>query len=162
MDFPGAGQGDAMQQINSLLAGLGVLSVILLIHDIILLAALIYYLVSMSAALKQVSPENRSMQPGSVYLALIPCFHFVWLFFVVVRVANSLEKEFRERGLSSDGDCGKRVGILGAILLCLCASPAWLICDIIQIKQVNACMRQLEAAPPSRPSAPDEGYGYDD
>jgi hypothetical protein len=162
VDFPAAGQGDAMEQISKLLAGLGVVSVILLVHDIILVAALIYYLVSMSAALKQVSPENRGMEPGSVYLALIPCFHFVWLFFVVIRVAGSLEKECRQRGLTSDGDYGKRVGILGTILLCLCASPGWLICAIIQVKRVNACVRQLAALTPPTPSAAQDGYGYDD
>ncbi len=162
MDFPGAGQGEPMEQVWSLLVASGVVLAVDLVVVSCFLAVLIYYLITMSAALAKVSPENRDMEPGQVYLALIPCFNIVWLFFVVFRVASSLAKEFNERGIAYQGDVGERLGMLGCISMCIGCTPIWIVFGILHARRIKAYVRQLEAAPP-KPTVPaDDGYaeGY--
>jgi hypothetical protein len=40
-----------------------------------------------------VKPENREIKPSHVWLQWIPVFNLVWQFFVVRRIAGSIEKE---------------------------------------------------------------------
>ena len=53
----------------------------------------IFYLISLQKALEAVSPENRQMPPGQVWLSLIPLFNFVWMFYVVNKIADSFQLE---------------------------------------------------------------------
>ncbi len=53
----------------------------------------IFYLISLQKALEAVSPENRQMPPGQVWLLLIPLFNFVWMFYVVNKIADSFQLE---------------------------------------------------------------------
>lgn len=55
-------------------------------------------------ALAIVRPENRRLQPGLVWLQLIPIFNYVWIFIVVRRIADSLAKEYA--GWESDSIFG--------------------------------------------------------
>ena len=66
----------------------------------------------MQKALQRVSPENRLMEPGLVWLMLIPCLNFVWQFFIASRVPDSVRKEYQSRGLPDPGDCGKSLGLI--------------------------------------------------
>ena len=54
-----------------------------------------------------------------VFLILIPFFGIVWYFFIIIRVANSLRKEFEERGLRYDGDFGMILGVLAPLIPCV-------------------------------------------
>jgi hypothetical protein len=51
-----------------------------------------------------IRPENRRMHPGLVWLQLIPLFNYVWVFFVVRRIADSLAKQYA--ALQSDSILG--------------------------------------------------------
>lgn len=62
------------------------------LHLLIYLGVLVYVMIMNYNALGAISPRNQDMQPGMVFLLLIPCFNLVWYFFVVSRVASSLEK----------------------------------------------------------------------
>jgi len=53
----------------------------------------IFYFISLQRALEAVSAENRQMPPGQVWLSLIPIFNFVWMFFVVSKIAESFRLE---------------------------------------------------------------------
>ena len=53
----------------------------------------ILFILSEQKILRVISPENREMSPGSVWLQLIPVFGLVWQFFVVIRIAHSVSKE---------------------------------------------------------------------
>lgn len=53
----------------------------------------IFYFISLQKALEAVSTENRMMPPGQVWLSLIPLFNFVWMFFVVNKIAESFQLE---------------------------------------------------------------------
>ena len=54
----------------------------------------IFFLITQQNTLKSIQPANRLMEPGLVWLQLIPLFGMVWQFIVVTRVSDSLRKEF--------------------------------------------------------------------
>lgn len=60
----------------------------------------IIFLASLSGVLSKCSPQSRKMQPGLVWLCLIPFLNLVWVFFVVSAISDSLGNEFRLRGAS--------------------------------------------------------------
>jgi hypothetical protein len=105
---------------------------------------MIWWLITVYGALNTVSPRNREMEPGMVFLMLVPCFNIVWYFFIVLRLASSLEREFRDRGLSGDGDFGKTLGIL-TFFCFLCAPAAW-ICQFIYINKIRGYTTELASA----------------
>src|SRR6266852_353173 len=75
-----------------------------------------FYLLTLQKALSRVSPRNRLMEPGMVWLMLIPCFNTIWQFFIVTRVAGSLRNEFRDRKRDDGSDYGKGFGLIYATL----------------------------------------------
>jgi hypothetical protein len=95
----------------------------------------IFYIVSLSRALSKCSITSRTMQPGMVWLLLIPLFNLVWQFIVVIGLADSLGKEFRARGiLNAEPEPGKTIGIA----MCVCA-----VCGIIPFVNFLALPAQL-------------------
>ncbi len=53
----------------------------------------VFFLRAQQRTLKTISPANREMSPGKVWLQLIPVFNLYWQFVVVTRIADSLLKE---------------------------------------------------------------------
>ena len=99
------------------------------------LAIGIAYIAFLSNVLKKCAPSNRTMQPGMVWLLLIPLFNLVWNFLVVNALADSLGSEFRLRNIpTSDGKPGKSIGLAMAV----CAA-----CAIIPIVNVIAILPHL-------------------
>jgi hypothetical protein len=68
-------------------------AIIVLIMLALMLIPTIFYFISLQKALEAVSPEHRMMPPGQVWLSLIPLFNFVWMFFVVNKIAESFQLE---------------------------------------------------------------------
>lgn len=62
------------------------------------------FLRAQQTVLALVRPENRRMEPGLVWLQLIPLFNYVWVFFVVRRIADSLARQYA--ALQSDSILG--------------------------------------------------------
>lgn len=91
----------------------------------VLIIVQILLLLSLSNCLQQVSPRNRKMEPGQVWLNLIPIFNYVWLILTILRVAESLENEYEDREIRSDGDYGKTLGIIFyvSMFVCVCVTP---------------------------------------
>jgi hypothetical protein len=83
---------------------------------IAVLVVAVFYLLTLQKALSRVAPHNRLMEPGLVWLSLIPLVGLVWSFFIATRVPDSLRNEFRERGMDDLSDYGKRIGLANAIL----------------------------------------------
>jgi hypothetical protein len=85
------------------------------------------FCMSMAKALNACSESNRQMSPGLVWLVLIPCFHVVWYFFIVLWIPDTLKKEFESRDEDDGSNYGKTMGLTSAILLAvnwgLCAVP---------------------------------------
>jgi hypothetical protein len=57
----------------------------------------IFFLRTQHNTLKTIKPGNRLMNPGLVWLQLIPFFGQLWQFLVVTLIANSMKKEFESR-----------------------------------------------------------------
>jgi len=74
------------------------------------------YLLTLQKALGRCAPPNRTMEPGMVWLNLIPLFGFFWMFKTVISIGDSLKREFADRNLDVGGDYGKSLGIWMAAL----------------------------------------------
>lgn len=118
------------------------------------LIPMIFFLLTLQNTLKAVSPENRRMSPGQVWLVFIPVFGVVWQFIVVNRIADSLADEFYKRNiLNQEARPGYSVGIAYCILgvcsiipfLGTLASLAALVCWIVYWVKVAGYKRQLES-----------------
>jgi hypothetical protein len=140
--------------ILGILGGLGApaLLIILLAVGIGLLPK-IFYLITLQNTMNSVSPENRKMSPGQVWLELIPLFNLVWQFFNVINVSDSLKKEFETRGMKPAEDRpGYSIGITFCILFCCSVIPvlgalaaiAGLICWIIFWVKISNYRAELE------------------
>jgi hypothetical protein len=90
----------------------GFLQIILLLVFVVIA---VLFLLTQQNALKAVKRENRLMQPGMVWLQLIPLFGQIWQFIVVGRIAGSLGKEktsFQEDSIVglADYTAAERIG----------------------------------------------------
>ncbi|MGA2753781.1 MAG: hypothetical protein ABSE53_08435 [Terracidiphilus sp.] len=95
----------------------------------------IFYILTLSGALKRCSPIVRTMQPGAVWLLLVPFVNLIWHFFVVLALAQSLGNEFRVRKVPGvEPEPGKSIGIA----MCICG-----VCAIIPILGILAGLAQL-------------------
>jgi hypothetical protein len=97
--------------------------------------------------------ENRKMQPGQVWLTIIPLFGIVWQFVVVNNIADSLKLEFNQRNLKIVEDRpGYGVGLAFCILACCSIIPflgaltsiAALICWIIYWVKISNYKAELQ------------------
>ena len=80
------------------------------------IAVAIFYILTLSRALKKCHPASRTMEPGMLWLLLIPLFNLIWNFFVVQAMAKSLGAEFRLRNIpNADPEPGKSIGLAMAI-----------------------------------------------
>lgn len=95
--------------------------IVFILIAFIVLAGLIFMAVmffrTLSDALRRCTPKNRMMAPANVWLLFIPFFNFVWIFMVVNAVSTSLKNEYGDRGLPSDHDFAKTIGIIYGICL---------------------------------------------
>jgi hypothetical protein len=55
------------------------------------------FLLAQQRILQVISPENRELSPGSVWLQFIPVFGMIWQFIVVVRISRSVSKEWASK-----------------------------------------------------------------
>jgi hypothetical protein len=95
------------------------IAIIVFLAVAIALIPMIFYLLTLQRTLEAVSPENRQMPPGQVWLLLIPLFGIVWHFIVVNRIADSLKAEFQKRNINPGEDRpGAQIGIAFCILNC--------------------------------------------
>jgi len=116
----------------------------------------VFYCLTLQNTLKAISPVNRKMEPGQVWLLFIPIFNLVWHFFVVSRMADSIENEYRSRGAQVDSRPAYSIG-LAYCILSLCgwvpflgsfAGIASLICFIIYWVKINDYKNKLMQLPP--------------
>ncbi len=87
---------------------------ILLLGGVITVA--VFYLKNLQDTLKEVSPKNRQVEPGNVWLMFIPLFNIVYPFILYPKISDSLRAEFTERGRPQAGDYYRSIGITMPIL----------------------------------------------
>lgn len=117
-------------------------------------AAMITWMVVMNKALDQVSHDFRRMEPGAVWLSLIPVFGFVWNFLVTNAVAEGIVKEFHARNIMpSEQKPGYSFGLTGSIMLCCCIIPyagvviaiiglIMMVMHLVRISEYNRVLQQ--------------------
>jgi len=81
----------------------------------LVLLIFIFYLLTLQNALKKVSSQNRTVEPGNVWLMLIPLVNVIYPFILYPKISESLKNEFESRNMPQSGDYGKLVGLLFAI-----------------------------------------------
>lgn len=135
--------------------GLGILWLLIVLISIGGLVIMILHLVSMMQALNAVPQPLRRMEPGMVWLNLIPFFGIVWQFMVVNAVADSLRAELTRRNLPRDEDRpGYNAGLISCIMVCCCIIPfvnfiaiiVAIIFRLVHLQKVNGYRRQIEGA----------------
>lgn len=94
----------------------------------------IFYILTLSKTLNKCSPASRTMQPGSLWLLLIPLFNLIWHFLVVSAIAQSLGNEFRTRGIAAEPEPGKSPGMA----MCICG-----VCGLIPLLGILASLASL-------------------
>jgi hypothetical protein len=105
---------------------------------------MIFHLMTCYKALSAVSPGNRDMEPAMIFLVFIPLFGAIWNFFIVLRLASSLRKEFEDRGIPSDGgDYGQTIGLWGLILNLIGCAPVGIIMFIMWLFKIRGYTAQL-------------------
>ncbi|HKC37756.1 MAG TPA: hypothetical protein VKB95_16885, partial [Chitinophagaceae bacterium] len=77
------------------------LGVVVIVFFLGYLVTLIFFLIAQQNTLKAIKPHNRKMQPGEVWLQLIPLFNLIWQFIVVGKIADSIRNEINDRNLNS-------------------------------------------------------------
>ncbi|MBE7171175.1 MAG: hypothetical protein INR73_11325 [Williamsia sp.] len=65
----------------------------IIISVVLLIITGIFYLITLQATFDAISPENREMPSGNVWLLLIPLFGLYWHFVIVHKLAESIKAE---------------------------------------------------------------------
>lgn len=139
---------------------------------VVVLAVTVTFLATLARALTRVDPPNRRMDPGLVWLNLIPVFNLIWLVVTVERVGESIRNEMAARGrLKKSDPYGKTAGITGLVLLWfgiflnLVGPPAglllWffaLVYLLVYWAQVSMYSRKLRDQDTAYTPPPDEGW----
>jgi hypothetical protein len=117
------------------------------------IAIMVTWLVVMNKAIDQVSHDLRRMEPGAVWLCLIPLFGLVWQFMVINAVAEGISKELLVRNMfPKEEKPAFAMGLTGCILICFCIIPyigpafglIGLIFMVIHAVKISAYNRELE------------------
>jgi hypothetical protein len=69
---------------------------------LILIIPFVFYLITLQKTLEAISPENRKMAPGQVWLLFIPLFNLIWQFIVVNSIADSIAAECRKLNITTN------------------------------------------------------------
>lgn len=153
--------------------GLSFLVATVIVVFILFLIPLVFFLLTQQRTLKLIQPQNRNMAPGQVWLQLIPVFGVIWQFFVVSRIADSIQREMSSGAtfsfedataapVSDDQKPTYSIGIAFCILFCTGLIPmlglltqlAGIVCWIIYWVKLSDCKKRLEQLQYSRSSQP--------
>ncbi len=102
----------------------GVLIIIGVIALAISITIAVFYLLNLQNLLKEISPKNRLVEPGNVWLMFIPLFNIIYPFILYPKICDSVKNEYSSRGIKEAGDFGRGLGI---------AMPILSLCGIIPV-----------------------------
>lgn len=107
LSFPGNNAG------GMIAAGMAI--VIALIAIGIGLIVIIFFCLTLQNLLKAIQKENRAMEPGMVWLLLIPVLNIVWTFIVVINISKSIQAEYKSRNMEIEDKPLFTLGLVWAI-----------------------------------------------
>ena len=120
---------------------------------VIYYALQILYCLSAARCLKLIHPRNRQAEPGSVWLALIPCVGYVFHIITNFKLLTAIKNEFEDRGWKKDGDFGQLWVILELIGF-FTFYPLWVAAFVMTWVKVAGYAKQFDEDQPT--------LGYDD
>ena len=144
--------GQPGQEIPPELIGITSIWIIVIVVALIIrLAIAIVIAVLISGCYAQIPQQYREMEPGMVYLIIIPCFDLVWTFFVTLRLSQSFQKYFAAHGRLDVGDCGYQLGLwysicrVASAIPCVnsVAGPAGLVLLILYLVKIMGLKGQM-------------------
>lgn len=128
------------------------------------LAIMVVVIILLIKPLQKIPQHHRKIEPGMVWLLLIPLFNLVWNFFVYPRISQSFQSYFAEKGRTDVGDCGHAIGLA----LAICAALTWipyagcvvtvavLVLLILYLVKIHGLANMIDegnsAAPPAPPA----------
>ena len=129
----------------ALIASAIVVAVTLIIH---IFVCWLLYTIS-----NRIPARFRLMDPGLVWLLLIPCFYMVWNFFVYPKLSRGFKAYFESVNDATVGDCGLQIGTFYAVavvctlLPCVnyVAGPAAIVLLIVYLIKVNELSKKIPA-----------------
>lgn len=130
----------------------------------------IFYLITLQKTLEAIIPANRRMPPGQVWLLLIPLFNYIWQFFAVSNIADSIKAECERLNIPvSEERPTYNIGLAKNILsLCVLipflgglASLAFIVCWIIYWVKVNEYKKLIDANKDNDILDAEQGIFYD-
>jgi len=90
----------------------------------VFIASIFLYLQGMNL-LNACSAENRKMEPGMVWLGMIPYFGLGWTFYAIIMIRDTLKLEFHRRNLQTNSpEFDFPLGLTASILL-VCSYVLW-------------------------------------
>jgi len=133
---------------TGVLVALGAIGIVVLVIAIAILLVVCYLLYT---CFKRIPQQYRLMEPGMVFLLLIPCVNLVWIFFVTSRLSRSFQAYFAAHPGANVGDCGQQIGLWWSICYALqiipfvnyLAGPAALVLAIIYLVKVLGLKNQI-------------------
>ncbi len=135
----------------------GVIVIVAIIVLVVILIPAIFYLLTLQNTLKAIQPQHRKMEPGMVWLMLIPLFNLVWHFIIVSRISDSIRDELIARGETPSDRPTYGIGLAASILFVCGRIPvpflggatslAGLVCWIIYWVKVNEYKNKFQREP---------------
>lgn len=89
---------------------------IILIILLISYVPLIFFILTLRKAVLGCHVDNRKISPDSIWLLLIPIFNLIWMFFVVINIAQTLGDELIAKGVETQSPPTKSIGLAMCIL----------------------------------------------
>lgn len=116
------------------------------------ICAVIAYLIIQNY--RAIPAEHRTMEPGKVWLILIPVFNLYWMFPVFLGLADSYKSYFNSIGDESVGDCNRQLSLWYCISACCAvipcvnylAGPASLVLLIIVLVRASDLKKKVVAS----------------
>jgi hypothetical protein len=123
---------------------------------ILSLAIAIAIILFLQGCYRAIPEAHRKMDPGLVWLLLIPLFNLVWMFFVFIRLAKSFGEAYAAQ--NRQVDTGEKMAlafcvcfVAGAIPFVGCiATPASLVLLVLVLLRFNQLKKEL-GQPPANP-----------
>ncbi len=108
------------------------LLIVMFVFSLFFLLPVIFYILTLTRTLTKCSATSITIEPGMLWLLLVPFVNLVWHFFVVIGLAKTLSNEFRARNITSvEPMPGQSIGIA----MCICGA-----CGIIPFLGVIASL----------------------
>lgn len=101
------------------MGSLGFQELVLIATLVVILIPYVLFLLTLQKALKVISPANRTMEPGTVWLMLIPFVGAIILFMVANAIGGGFKREFDRYAIFKQDKPTYNLGLTLGVLACL-------------------------------------------